>query len=183
MFGRVLRVARPDDWTGVVARLAVVAAFVLLAIVAPLVRLPPAWVTLAGGRPLIVRLTILVVVAAILWVARTVLIARLPRAAVLFGRKIRFHDGTRRRAVPVDEIAAIHVEQRPPPHHEVFVIEQRDGAEHDICPTHWFGAPGLHRALEKRVLAAHRRRARAEQRRREAQGARFGVRPERRPRP
>ncbi|MCA9707065.1 MAG: hypothetical protein KDK70_14520 [Myxococcales bacterium] len=166
MFGRVLRVARPDDWTGVLARLAVVVAFVLLAILVPLVRLPTAWVALAGGYPLVVRLVLLAMVTGVLWVARTLLVARLPRAAVLFAGKIRFHDGTRRCAVPIDQIAALHVEQRPPPYHEVFVIEQRDGAEHDICPTHWFGAPALHRALERRVAAASRRRARAADRRR-----------------
>lgn len=163
--GRLFRVARPEDWTGVLARLAVVTAFILLAIVVPLVRLPPAWIALAGGIALVVRLVLLAVVMLALWGARTVLVARLPRAVVLLGRSIRFHDGTRRRAVPIDDIAALHVEQRPPPQHEVFVIERRDGAEHDLCPTHWGGAPALHRALERRVAAAHRRRARAAHRR------------------
>ncbi|MEM9460346.1 MAG: hypothetical protein AAGF11_39610 [Myxococcota bacterium] len=161
MVGRLFRVARPDDWTGVLARLAVVIAFVLLAVLVPLVRLPPAWIALAGGIALVVRLVILIGVMLVLWGARTLLVARLPRAAVLLGRSIRFHDGTRRRAVLIEDIAALHVEQRPPPQHEIFVIEQRNGAEHDLCPTHWGGAPALHRALERRVAAAHRRRARA----------------------
>jgi hypothetical protein len=100
-----------------------------------------------------------------LGVAQTLLVARLPRAPVLFGSKVRLHDGTRRIAIPIDEIGALHVEQRPSPAHEVFVVEQRNGAEHDLCPTHWWGAPALHRALERRVNAAHRRRARAQQRR------------------
>ncbi|MCA9652744.1 MAG: hypothetical protein H6712_07820 [Myxococcales bacterium] len=161
MLGRLLRVARPDDWTGTLSRVVIGVAFVLLAVVVVLVRLPEAWVELAGGRALVVRVALMLVEIAVLAVARAVLVARLPRAAVLFGRKVRFHDGTRRLAVPIDEIAALHVEQRPPPVHEVFVIEQRDGAEHDLCPAHWWGAPALHRALDRKVAAAHRRRARA----------------------
>lgn len=160
MLGRLLRVARPDDWTGVVARLAVAIAFVLLAILIPLLPLPPAWVALAWGQPLVVRLTLGLCVLVVLGLAQVVIDARLPRAVVLLRRTVRFHDGMRRRAVLIDDVAAVHVEQRPPPWHEVFVLELRDGAEHDLCPTRWPGAPALHRALERRVGAAQRRRAR-----------------------
>lgn len=156
-----LRVARPDDWTGTLARLAVALAFVLLMILVLLVPLPRAWVALAWGQPLVVRACMGLVVVAVLAVAYSVLVARLPRAVVLWGRKVRFHDGTRRRAVAIDDVAAVHVEQRPPPQHEVFVLERRDGTEHDLCPTAWAGAPSLHRALERRVAAAARRRRRA----------------------
>jgi hypothetical protein len=162
---RLLRVARPEDWTGVMARVAVVIAFVLLMVLVPLVPLPPAWVALAGGFPLVVRACLVLVVIAVLAVAHAVLVARLPRAVVLWGRKVYFHDGTRRRAVAIDHVAALHVEQRPPPQHEVFVLERRDGVEHDLCPTSWSGAPRLHRALERAVAAAHRRRTRAARRR------------------
>jgi len=145
----------------VLARLTVFVAVVLLGILVPLVRLPVAWVALAGGQPALVRLAMLAVLLVVVMIGRTLLFSRLPRAAVLFGRKVRFHDGTRRRAVAVADIAAMHVELRPPPLHEVFVVEQYDGEEHDLCPTHWSGAPALHRTLDRRVAAAHRRRTRA----------------------
>lgn len=161
MLGRLLRVVRPDDWTGRLARLAVALAFVLLAVLVPLVPLPPAWVARAGGHPLVVRLGLMLVVIAVVAMAQVVLVARLPRAVVLWGRKVRFHDGTRRRAVSLDDITALHVEQRAEPQHEVFVLERRDGAEHDLCPTHWPGAPAMHRAIERRVATVHRRRTRA----------------------
>jgi len=165
VIGRLLRVARPDDWTGTLSRVVVGVAFIALVVVVALVRLPPAWVALVADRPWMLRIAMFVAVLLGLAIARTLLISRLPRAAVLFGRTIRFHDGTRRISVAVDEIGALHVEQRPPPLHEVFVLEQRDGAEHDLCPAHWWGAPALHRGLELRVAAAHRRRARAGRRR------------------
>lgn len=157
VLGRLLRVARPDDWTGVLARAAVTIAFVLLAVVITLAPLPAAWVALAWGIPALVRVALALAVLVMLRVLAVVLDARLPRAVVLTPSTVRFHDGTRRRAVRVPEIAALHVEQRPPPWHEVFVIEERSGAEHDLCPTAWPGAPALHRLLERRVAAAHRR--------------------------
>ncbi|MEM7159294.1 MAG: hypothetical protein AAF799_41030 [Myxococcota bacterium] len=170
MLGRFLRVARPDDWTGLSSRVVIGVAFVLLAIVVVLVRIPPAWSALVGGQVIVVRLALIVAVVAVLAMARAILIARLPRAAVLAGRRVRFHDGTRRRAVAIDEIAALHVEQRPPPLHEVFVIERRDGAEHDLCPTHWWGAPALHRTLGRKLTALRRRRAREQAKARRAKG-------------
>ncbi len=161
VIGRLVRVARPDDWTGSLARLAIVVALGLLVILVLLVRLPAAWVALAGGRPVLVRVALSLLVLLLLRVGATVLYARLPRAVHLRGRRLRFHDGTRRVVVRVDEIAALHIELRPPPAHEVGVIERTDGAEHDLCPLHWGGAPALYRELERKVAAAHRRRARA----------------------
>jgi hypothetical protein len=160
MIGRLVRVARPNDWTGTLARLAVVLAFVLLAILVAVVPLPTAWVARAWGFPQVVRVLMLLVVVVTLAVAHGLLVARLPRAVVLWGRKVRFHDGTRRRAVPVDDVATVHVEQRPPPLHEMFVLERRDGVAHDLCPTAWAGAPSLYRAIERSVAAAERRRRR-----------------------
>ncbi len=150
------------------ARLAVVVAIVLLVIPVLLMPLPPSWIELSPSwqrvveeQTIVVRLGLLAGGVVLLVLGRNLLMARLPRAAIMFGRTVRFHDGTRRRALPIAEIAAIHVELRPPPYHEVFVIEQQNGEEHDLCPTHWTGAPGLHRTLERKVAAAHRRRARA----------------------
>jgi hypothetical protein len=165
VIGRLLRVARPDDWTGTSARLAVALAFVLLVILVPLVPLPAAWVALAGGFPLLVRACMVLVVVVALTVAYALLVTRLPRAVVLWGRKVRFHDGTRRRAVSVYDVVTVHVEQRPPPVHELFVLERRDGVLHDLCPTAWAGAPSLYRAIERSVAAADRRRRRRASRR------------------
>lgn len=161
MLGRLIRVACPDDWTGTLARLAVVIVLLLLVVLVLLVPLPAAWVALAGGFAVMVRLCLVLVVLVVLGMAQTLLVARLPRAVVLWGRKAHFHDGTRRCAVAIDDIAALHVEQRPPPQHEVFVLERHDGTEHDLCPTRWSGAPALHRTLTRRVAAAMRRRKRA----------------------
>lgn len=180
MLGRFLRVARPDDWTGTLSRVAVGTAFVLLAIVIALVRMPPTWLAFARGHGLAIRLALLVVALLVFAGARALLIARLPRAAFLFGRRVRFHDGTRRVALHIDEIASVHVEQRPPPVHEAFVLVQRDGGEHDLCPTHWWGAPRLYRSLTHRVGTASRRRARAraaEQRRARKRSAGAAARP------
>jgi hypothetical protein len=162
VIGRLFRVARPDDWTGTLARLAGVIAFVLLFVLVLLVPLPPAWVALVGGHALVVRVGLVAVVLMVVGAAQTLVVARLPRAVVLLRNKVRFHDGTRRRAVAFDEIVALHVEERPPPQLEMFVLERRDGAELDLCPTGWAGAPALHRALERGMAAAHRRRTRAQ---------------------
>ena len=51
VLGRLLRVARPDDWTGTLSRVVIGVAFVLLAVVVVLVRLPEAWVELAPQGP------------------------------------------------------------------------------------------------------------------------------------
>lgn len=156
--------ARPDDWTGTLSRVAVGTATVLSLAVVALVRLPPAWIEAVGGHGWVVRALIVVPTVLLLMGARALLIARLPRAAVLFGRRVRFHDGTRRVVVPVDAIARLHVEHRPPPLFEVFVVERRDGTEQDVCPTHWWGAPRLHRTLSRKVSAATRRRRKAKSR-------------------
>ncbi len=166
VFGPLLRVARPDDWTGTLASVAVVAVLALLVVVALLVRLPPHWVALAGGMAWVVRAALMLAALVVVGFARTVLDARLPRAAVLWGRKVRFHDGTRRRAVAIDQILAVYIERRPPPMHEVFAIQQHDGSEHDVCATHWGGAPALHRTLQRRVRSAQARKRRQQARQR-----------------
>ncbi|MCX4244634.1 hypothetical protein [Paraliomyxa miuraensis] len=160
MLGGLFHVARPEDWTGVLARLVVAITFVLLAVAILLAELPSAWVALAGGRTWVVRAALVLGTIVALGVVQRVLDARLPRSVVILGRSVRFHDGTRRRAVPIEAIAALHVEQRAPPQREVFVLEELDGAEHDLCPTRWTGAPALHRVLERRVAAMGRRRRR-----------------------
>ena len=58
----------------------------------------------------------------------------------------------------VDEISRIHVEVRPPPVHQVFVVELTDGTMHDVCPTDWPGAGRLYAKLERKVARARAKR-------------------------
>lgn len=149
--------ARPRDWTGALARFAVVAMGVLLGIVVLLVRLPERWVEAAFGAPVLVRLIAFVILLwALRWVA-AVVYARLPRAASLF-RRLSFRERGRRRRVRIEEIARVHVELRPPPVHQIFVVELRDGSSHDLCPTDWPGAGRLYAKLDRK-LTRHRRKS------------------------
>ena len=94
MLGRpILRVARPEDWTGTLARLAVVLAFVLLMILVPLVPLPAAWVALAWGYPLVLRACMVLAVVIVLAAAHSVL-GRPPAIQKNRGRVIRVSDDT-----------------------------------------------------------------------------------------
>jgi hypothetical protein len=154
-----IKVARPRDWTGALARLAMVGLGIMLGVVVLLVRLPARWVELAFGAPELVRLGAFVVLLWWLrWVAALVY-ARLPAAASLF-RRLSFRERGRRRRVRIDEILAVHVELRPPPIHQVFVVELRDGSMHDVCPTDWPGAGPLYAKLERKVARARRKAAR-----------------------
>lgn len=161
-----IEVARPRDWTGALARLALVTLGMLLGVVVLLVRLPEAWIALAFGSSELVRLSLFVVgLWALRWL-RALGYARLPAAAALF-RRLAFRERGRRRRVPIDQIARVYVELRPPPVHQVFAIELHDGTAHDVCPTDWPGAGRLYAKLARKVA-----RARARARRRAAKAAR-----------
>jgi hypothetical protein len=152
-------VVRPRDWTGALARLAVVAMGLMLGVPVLLVRLPPRWVELAFGAPELVRLIAFVVLLWLLrWVA-ALIYARLPRAVSLF-RRLSFPGRRHRRRVRIDEIAAVHVELRPPPVHQVFVVDLRDGTTHDLCPTDWPGAGRLYAKLARKLARARKKAAR-----------------------
>jgi hypothetical protein len=159
-----IEVARPRDWTGALARLALVGFAAMLGVVVLLVRLPQQWVDLAFGAPEVVRLVLLLLAVWVFRWVRTLVFARLPAAASLF-RRLSFRERGRRRRVRIDEIAAVHVELRPAPMHQVFVIELHDGTIHDVCPTDWPGAGRLYSVLARKV-----RRARARARRKAARG-------------
>ncbi len=158
MLRPLLRVARPADWAGGLARLGVTVATLVLLVPVVLARLPEAWVALAGGSPLLVRGVLGAVVLWLMAWVRALVYARLPHAPWLLGRTLGLREGSRRLRLRVEDIAALHVELRPMPAREVFVVEFHDGSVHDLCPVHWSGAGRLYAKLAKRVKRAQRKR-------------------------
>jgi hypothetical protein len=151
LFGPPIRVARPSDWSGSLARAASWLLAVLGLVTVLLVRLPASWVALAWGSPELVRLSLgLAVLWLIRWI-RPFVYARLPRAARLFGRTLKLGERGRRRKVPVDEVRHVDVELRPPPIYEVLVVELADGTTHEVCPLDWDGAGALYAELSRRI--------------------------------
>jgi hypothetical protein len=123
----------------------------ILLLAAVLGTLPRGWVQLVGGNAWLVRA---VLIAFVLWFmgwARAVSYALLPKSPVLLGKRLLMPVRGRRVRVRVTRIAALHVERRPEPKREVFVVEFKDGAEHDLCPVHWEGAERLFRALQRKI--------------------------------
>jgi hypothetical protein len=140
LFGPPIRVARPSDWSGSLARGAswLLAALGLVTVL--LVRLPASWVALAWGIPELVRLVLMLVVLWVIGWIRPFIYARLPRAARLFGQTLKLVD----------------VELRPPPIFEVLVVELADGTTHEVCPLDWDGAGALYAALVRRIARRSR---------------------------
>lgn len=133
------------------ARVGVGVLTLILLLAALLGTLPRTWVNLFWGNSWVLRG---VLVLAVLWFTawvRVMAIALLPRAPLLLRNRLTFPVRGKKVILPVSSIAAVHVERRPEPLHEVFVVELKDGAEHDLCPVHWDGAERLYRALKRRV--------------------------------
>lgn len=153
MLGPPIHTARPVDWTGALTVLASWVFVLIAAIVVLLVRLPGGWVELAAGSVELARIALGgFVVLVVAWI-RPFVVARLPRAASLFGRTLSFRSGGRRRRVKLSEIRRTELEVRPPPAFEVIVVELADGTSHEVCPVDWPGAARLFRALARRVAA------------------------------
>lgn len=156
-----IKVARPRDWTGALARLGIVGLGIMLGVIVLLVRLPQAWIDRAFGSPEVVRLVLAVVALWLLRWIRALVYSRLPTAPYLFGRRLALRERGKRHRVDVENIADLHVELRPPPVHQVFAVELHDGSIHDICPTDWPGAGPLYAKLARKVARAQRRARRA----------------------
>jgi hypothetical protein len=156
LLGPPIRVARPSDWSGSLARGAswVLAALGLVTVL--LVRLPASWVALAWGISEIVRLVLMLLVLWVIGWIRPFVYARLPRAARLFGQTLKLGERGRRRKVPVSEVRHVDVELRPPPIYEVLVVELADGTTHEVCPLEWEGAGALYAELVKRIARRSR---------------------------
>ncbi len=145
-----IRVARPADWTGRLAYLAVWVNLLIVTVVAMLVRLPRAW-TDPLPHPLVLRLGLVLFAMIVLKGVATVVYTRLPGAAFLSGKTITFRERGRRHRVQVRDVAAVVVDLRPSPVHEMFVLRMHEGGEHDLCPVRWPGAGRLYASIVRRV--------------------------------
>jgi hypothetical protein len=161
-----LRVARPDDWTGTLARVGLWPIYLLALLGVGLARIPSSW-WIVDSEPL-TRVAIALVVIYLLGWVRMIVWTLIPAAVIQYGRRLWFRHRGRRVRIPIKRITAIDVEQRPPPVGEAFVIELDDGACYDLCPVAWDGAERVYSVVARRVrrarLRAARRRARAKRR-------------------
>jgi hypothetical protein len=135
-----LRTARADDWSSWLTDVIVTIAAVVIVLIILLARLPAEWIArllLAGATAW-----------AFMWLDNFLRVL-LPRTPYLFGRTLTIRARGQRVRLPVREIVAIHVEQRPPAGHETFVVEMKDGALHDLCPVYWKGAGRLYARIAR----------------------------------
>jgi len=151
VFRPFICVARPDDWTGLLAELLLAGLLVLFVLIALLTRLPASWVELVGGYPEPVRLVALLLALYAWGWARVLIIGALPGAPALVFRRLIFRSRGRRLVLRPRQIAKIEVEGRLPDDREVFVVELRDGSRHDLCPVAWRGAGRLYARLARLV--------------------------------
>lgn len=144
-----LRTARSDDWSSWLTDVIVTIVAIVIVLIILLARLPAAWIELVGGRGWIVRLALAGGTAwAFMWLDNFLRVL-LPRTPYLFGRTLTIRERGKRVGLPVRQIAAIHVEQRPPDGRETFVVEMKDGALHDLCPVFWKGAGRLYARIAR----------------------------------
>lgn len=165
MFRPWLRVARPDDWTGTLARVGLWPVYFLALLAVGLARIPSSW--WLADMQLLTRVAIGLVVVYLLGWVRMIAWTLIPGAVIQWGRRLWFRHRGRRVRVRISDIGTIDVEQRPPPVNEVFVIEIGETI-YDLCPVNWDGAERVYAVVARRVkrakLRANRRRARARRR-------------------
>jgi hypothetical protein len=161
LFRPWLRVARPDDWTGTLARISLWPVYFVALLVVGLGRIPSSWWVIGAGSEPLTRAVIAIVVLYLLGWVRAFVLTLMPRAVIQYGRRLWFRHRGRRIVVRIANVSAIVVEQRPPPVGETFVIELDDGAVYDLCPVGWEGAERIYAAVATRVRRA---RARAQRR-------------------
>jgi hypothetical protein len=145
-----IRVARPADWTGMLAFAGVWLSFAIVALVLLLVRMPSEWVD-PLPHPLVLRGGLVLFAVVVLRGIGTIVYTRLPAAAFSSGRTVAFRERGRRRQVHLRDISGVVVDSRPPPDGEVFVLQMQDGTEHDLCPVRWPGAGRLYASVARRV--------------------------------
>ena len=144
-----LRTARPDEWPGWLTDVLVTIGALVLILIMLLARLPATWTAVVGGRGWIVRLVLAGGAAWLFMWFDNLLRVLLPRTPYLFGRTLTVRARGKRVRIPVRDIAAVHVEHRPPDGRETFVVELANGELHDICPVHWKGAGRLYARLAR----------------------------------
>ncbi|MCA9685220.1 MAG: hypothetical protein KC431_29755 [Myxococcales bacterium] len=160
MFRPWLRVARPDDWTGTLARLGLWPVYFVALLTVAIGRIPVSWWVLGAGIEELTRVVLALLVLYLLGWVRAFVFSLLPRAVVQFGRHLWFRHRRRRVRVRTAMITAVDVEERPAPEGEVFVIELDDGAVYDLCPVAWNGAERVYALLARRVRRAKLRASR-----------------------
>lgn len=175
LFRPWLRVARPGDWTGALARFGLWPLYFVALLVVGLGRIPSSWWVIGAGSEVLTRIVIAVVMLYLLGWVRMIVFALAPRAVIQYGRRLWFPHRGRRIVVRIETITNIVVEQRPPPTGEAFVIELDDGAVYDLSPVAWDGAARIYAAVAGRVrraqARAQRRLTRAQKLARRAPGA------------
>jgi len=164
VFRPFLTVALPDDWMGRAARLGVGVVTFVLVLWVLLGRLPAGWVAAARGNDWFVRAVAFVAIVLGLSRARNVIYALLPRAPLVWFGRLTYRGRGRRRTVKLDELAAVHVDLRPEPSGEVFVVEFVDGSEVDLCPVDWEGAERIYARLARTLRRTRRRKKRERKR-------------------
>ena len=168
MFRPWLRVARPDDWTGKLARVGLWPLYLVALLIVGLGRIPSGWWAIGAGSETLTRAVIALVVLYLLNWVRMIVFASVPGAVVQYGGRLWFRHRGRRIMVRTKTILAIDVELRPPPVDEAFLIELDDGAVYDLCPVRWDGAERVYAIVARRVrrarVRANRRLARAKKR-------------------
>lgn len=160
LFRPWLRVARPDDWTGSLARLGPWPLYFVALLSVGLGRIPSSWWVIGAGSEVLTRIVIALLVVYLLGWVRMVAFALAPKAVIQYGGRLWFRHRGRRIVVPIKTITTIVVEQRPPPVGETFVIELDDGAVYDLCPVAWDGAARIYATVAGRVRRAEARRQR-----------------------
>jgi hypothetical protein len=161
LFRPWLRVARPDDWTGMLARFGLWPLYFVALLIVGLGRIPSGWWVIGAGSEALTRGVIALLVIYLLGWVRMIVFSLVPKSVIQYGKRLWFRHRGRRILLRIDSIRSIDVEQRPPPVDEAFVIELVDGAVYDLCPVSWDGAARVYAAVAARV-----RRARARERRR-----------------
>ncbi|EDM73719.1 hypothetical protein PPSIR1_10010 [Plesiocystis pacifica SIR-1] len=160
MFRPWLRVARPDDWTGNLARLGLIPVYFIALLAVTIGRIPSSWLVIGFGFEVLTRAVLGLVMIYLLGWVRAVAFSLVPGAVVLYGRRLWFPHRGRRVLVRTTAVTAVEVELRPPPRGEVFLIELDDGAVYDLCPVHWNGATRIYAVLARRVRRAQAREER-----------------------
>ncbi|NVB41564.1 hypothetical protein G6O69_27240 [Pseudenhygromyxa sp. WMMC2535] len=163
MFRPWLRVARPDDWTGTLARFGLWPVYFVAMLIVAIGRIPPSWWVIGAGIEVLTRAILALVVLYLLSWLRAFAYTLLPRAVILFGRRLWFRHRGHRIRVRTSAITTIDVEERPMPDGEVFIIELDDGGVYDLCPVDWEGSQRIYAVVARRVRRAKlRARRRAE---------------------
>jgi hypothetical protein len=144
-----LRVARPDDWPGNLARLVTGLVITLLVLGVLLGRIPESWSERVWGYDAVIRVILVGVVLYVGAWGRALVYSALPSSVVLAFGRLRLSKRAPVRAVRLGDIASLAVERRPGG--EVFVLGLRDGTEFDLCPVRWDGAGRVYQRIARNL--------------------------------